>query len=80
MSYSRFGTDDSSVYVYADCDGYVACCGCILDKRWDYHSADEVVAHMEEHVAAGHVVPAHLLDPALYPDEDFVPYVSKFDA
>ncbi|ROR97803.1 hypothetical protein EDD28_2412 [Salana multivorans] len=71
MSYARFGPS-SDVYVYGDIAGYVACCGCILSDQWDFHSAAEIVAHLREHVAAGHNVPENLLDESLYPDEDFV--------
>ena len=71
MSYARF-SETSSVYVYADVGGYVACCGCILGDEWECHSAQEVVAHMREHEAAGHQVPVHLFDEELYPPEDFV--------
>lgn len=74
MSYARW-SEHSDVYVYAHYLGHVECCGCILDEAPDYHSADDVVAHMREHVTAGHKVPAHLLDPATYPPEDFEPLV-----
>jgi hypothetical protein len=74
MSYARFG-GGSDVYVFASVYGHVECCGCILGEPWEHHSADAVVAHMREHVAAGHKVPAYLLDPATYPPEDFEPYV-----
>ena len=74
MSYSRFSNAD--VYVYADVGGYVACCGCILGDKWDFHSAAEIVAHLREHAAAGHDVPDYLLDEGLYPDDDFVPMCS----
>lgn len=76
MSYARF-SPDSAVYVFAHADGYVQCCGCLLDNVWNYHSAADVVAHMQAHVDAGHDVPEYLLDPALYPDDDFTPYLEN---
>lgn len=74
MSYARLGADGSDVYVFASVGGYVECCGCLLGGRWDFHSAADVVAHLREHIAEGHSIPAYLLDPALYPAEDFEPY------
>lgn len=72
MSYARW-SDESSVYVFAHVNGGVQCCGCILNGQWDFYSADEVVAHMKEHVAAGHQVPERLLDVALYRADSFKP-------
>lgn len=71
MSFARFGPD-SDVYVYSDVGGYIACCGCILRDKWDYHSIAELVAHMQKHVDAGNKVPDYLLDPATYEGENFV--------
>jgi hypothetical protein len=62
------------VYVYADIGGYVSCCGCQLGDQWDFHSAPDIVAHLNEHVAAGHKVPADLLDEGIYEDSDFEEY------
>ena len=76
MSYSRFSNAD--VYVYADVGGYVACCGCWLGDKWDFHSPAEIVDHLREHVVAGHDVPDYLLDTALYPPGDFVAMCSTF--
>lgn len=33
MSYARFGWEGSDVYVYLDVDGYLTCCGCVLQER-----------------------------------------------
>lgn len=62
MSYVRFGSDGSSVYVYTDINGYLACCGCRLGDKWDFHSTDEILAHLREHQAAGHDVPDSVLE------------------
>jgi hypothetical protein len=65
MSYARFSNAD--VYVYLDCDGYLNCCACSLNAdesdalfpgSTHCHSTDEMLAHLAEHVAAGHDVPA----------------------
>lgn len=77
MSFARF-SDSSDVYVYSDVGGYIACCGCILGDKWDYHSVDEIVAHMEQHVTAGHTIPSDLLDPETYDGETFVPMCAVF--
>ncbi len=52
-------------------------CSCSLGTE-DLHSAEEVVAHMRVHIDAGHTVPAYLLDPTLYPDEDFIAMCDVF--
>lgn len=77
MSYARFGAT-SDVYVYAHVGGFVECCGCKLGDNWEHHSAAEIVDHLREHVAAGHLVAERLLDPAVYPSEDFVPMCDFF--
>ena len=78
MSYARWGTD-SDIYLFAHAGGFVQCCGCFLLIGWeskDLHSSEEVVAHMQEHVDNGHLVPADLLDPTLYDPTDFEPYTA----
>lgn len=59
MSYARFGWDNSDVYVYLDCGGYLTCCAC---GRWaspwpKFYSTDDMVAHLREHQSKGDVVP-----------------------
>lgn len=65
MSYARFGTD-SSVYVFLDVSGYFNCCGCRLAPgvATSTHAPTtaEMLAHLEEHRAAGHLVPDYCLD------------------
>lgn len=77
MSYARFGKN-SDVYVYDDVNGYIACCGCILGDKWDFHSVPEIIAHMEEHIAAGHTVPEYLTDKDTYEGVSFIPMCSTF--
>ena len=75
MSYCRFCPTDnpygwpaSDLYVYLDCGGYLSCCGCKLGNGnfAAYRTAD-MVAHVEEHERAGHVVRASVI-PALLAD------------
>ncbi|MGZ9829885.1 hypothetical protein ACXYTP_23510 [Tsukamurella ocularis] len=70
MSYARFSAE-SDVYVFAHYQGFVQCCGCILGDEWDFHTLDALLAHLQEHVAAGHTVPADLLDAGTYDAYDF---------
>lgn len=79
MSYARFGAD-SDVYLFAHVAGFVQCCGCSLrpsadDPAANLHTSGAVVEHLRAHVAAGHRVDEGLINPARYPDDDFVPYV-----
>ncbi len=65
MSYCRLGAD-SDVYVYLDCGGHLACCACLSDE-WAHNSTDAMIAHLREHIAAGHDVPGDVI-PALEAD------------
>lgn len=56
----------SDVYVYEDRDGWV-CCGCRLGQvSLSVSEPAQMIAHMREHVAAGHKVPAHALEAESY--------------
>lgn len=70
MSYVRFSAD-SDVYVFAHVNGFIQCCGCRLGDEWDFDSPEGIVEHLKQHVAAGHKVPADLLDPEVFSDFDF---------
>lgn len=63
MSYARFGSQGSDVYVYAGTDAY-HCCGCALEGREKFPTTRELVEHLRDHQTTGHVVPedtfAHL--------------------
>ena len=67
MSYVRFGKD-SDVYVYHHYQGFLECCGCILDPEgegWSFPSfktRSEMITHLEEHKKAGHDVPEYAID------------------
>lgn len=74
MSYCRFCPTDnpygwpaSDLYVYLDCGGYLLCCGCPLGNSFRAYRTADMVAHVEEHKRAGHVVREDLL-PALLAD------------
>ena len=82
MSYVRWSGQngpwdyESQVYIYDDVAGGTTCCGCWLDpegKNWrgDLDNSamhPETIAHVREHIAAGHKVPEfvipRLADPA----------------
>lgn len=53
----------SHVYVYDDTGGRITCCACRLDagkSNFNAQTEDEMVAHLAQHVAAGHHVPMSL--------------------
>ena len=62
MSYCRF-SEESNVYLYPHVDGGHHCCGCYLQRHTGefvmLDTLEEVKAHLETHVAAGHRVPQH---------------------
>jgi hypothetical protein len=64
VAYTRFGWDDSEVYVYMHIGGWLDCCSCRLKPSPHgsviLRSTDAMVAHLREHEAAGHVVPAEV--------------------
>ncbi len=59
MSYARFGSDGSDVYVYST--GYsLICCRCVLYAAPTTIECDthrEMLSHLARHKEAGHVVP-----------------------
>jgi len=64
MSYARFGCDGSDVYVFTSTAG-LECCGCALEDATAvpvFESNVAMIAHLERHVAAGHVVPDNCLE------------------
>lgn len=59
MSYVRFGQDESDVYVYPTEIGTrraVHCCCCL-----NAYTTSDAVAHLQEHLAAGDVVPEYVI-------------------
>lgn len=64
MSYVRWSSPghphsyDSSVYIYDNVSGGITCCGCDLsDDSWNCATAEEMIAHVEQHIAHGDAVP-----------------------
>lgn len=58
MSICRFFWGGSQVYLY-ESDRGIECCGCHLnecDVTFDEDDPEAIVAHLREHVEAGHVV------------------------
>jgi hypothetical protein len=76
MSICRFFWDGSDVYLFHHVGGYWCCCGCRLSDttnwRCGLEETDTVVDHLDEHVAAGHVVPIHAYEAfdAEHPDPE----------
>ncbi len=63
MSFVRFGVDGSQVYIYDDIDLGPHCCFCALaEQDFSTRDLDAMLAHVAEHRAAGHVVPAWVDD------------------
>jgi hypothetical protein len=68
VSYVRFGSDGSDVYVYLS-DRGLECCGCSLSERSVVtRDTGEMVAHLAAHAAAGHTVPEYAV-PELRADD-----------
>lgn len=89
MSYARFGWDGSDVYVFEHVGGFIQCCGCLLTEPEDgedfgfanFKTPREALAHLEEHVSAGHFVPSYTFgrmreDYKLVMDTPIEPYVT----
>lgn len=73
MSYSRW-TDDCDVYVFAHVDGGIACLyGLGGPGTHDFraYSRADLTAHLAEHEAEGHKVPAYLFNGDCYDPADF---------
>lgn len=63
MSVCRFSEGD--VYVFYNLDGVIECCSCQLtEERRTFKARDEetMIAHLDEHISAGHTVPAEAFD------------------
>lgn len=65
--YSRFGSD-SDVFVYKDEKIGTLCYSCPFDdaevdpRSRAFHTHDEVLAHLDDHLVAGHKVPRATID------------------
>lgn len=57
MSYARFGLGGSDVYVFLHVQGFLECCWCPLaGTNREFITTDAMVAHLNDHRAAGHHV------------------------
>ena len=56
MSYVRFGTDGSNVYVYGG-EHSIVCSCCGLDGPSDHFSYTSIIKHLRKHQEYGHCVP-----------------------
>jgi hypothetical protein len=63
MSVCRW-SDDSDVYVYYSIFGGIECSRCLLNGARIFNALDEpeMLAHLEQHKAAGHRVPCDAFD------------------
>ena len=64
MSYVRFGEDGSDVYVYCSVLGSFVCDYCLLENRRGFSSFTRsgMIAHLQKHIEAGHVVPSEAIE------------------
>jgi hypothetical protein len=77
MSYARWLANESDVYVFASCSGGIECCGCFLNGvsgSPNFPTSGEVIAHLNEHRAAGDLVADDTYEQILadYPDVNAV--------
>ena len=58
MSFSRFGWEDSDVYVFEHVGGFIQCCGCPYTSKDDFGMYDaktprQMLEHLDMHEADG---------------------------
>lgn len=60
---------DSDVHVYYRMSGDIECAGCRLSDTQSFSTKDEakMIAHLEQHKAAGHKVPSQAFDELAFP-------------
>lgn len=65
MSFSRFGWEDSDVYVFEHVGGFIQCCGCAISEdeislesfgMYDADTPREMLSHLDRHEEVGHNV------------------------
>ena len=79
MAYSRFSNSD--IYIYSHVGGWIECAACWLNEGSDEYSLfsmseeihDDVhlMAHVREHIKAGHDIPEGLLEEILSDGERY---------
>ena len=65
MSYCRYGTDGSDLYIYEDTNNRkLCCCGCCFTVAGDFYSGSPAVMlrHVRRHLRQGEHVPQHAID------------------
>lgn len=81
MSYSRFASEEavkkygvprSDVYIFEHVDGYMNCAACLLVKDFRATEVQDMLDHLDEHEAAGHIIPPDLRECLVedWPGED----------
>lgn len=88
MSYARFGSGGSDVYIYQHVGGFIECCACSLaepEEGEDVGFAElqtgrEAIEHLERHREAGDTVPDNAFEfiRHFHPDLDaqIEPYIT----
>jgi len=79
VAYARFGSDDSDVYVFLATSGHLECCACLLGDKWDFHTTDEMLGHLDEHRAAGHCVPQGCIDALVEDKAENDQWIARYD-
>lgn len=74
MSWTRFSTPGSDVYIFENVGGFIHCCACWLDGDARFTEPAPLRAHMEAHKAAGHGVPKCAWESLAYFEQNPVGY------
>ena len=61
MSYCRFTRGVSDLYIINTSYGVIQCLGCPLHGSVSIETRTEMIAHVKEHIEAGHLVPPYVL-------------------
>ena len=86
MSYCRFY--DSDAYIYEHVGGFIECCGCFITEPEDgelvgfyrANTAREMLAHIDEHIAAGDYIPQSAIERIKADNPDLDRQIEKYDA
>lgn len=63
MSYVRWGSEGSSVYVFLNVGGWLDCCGCRMrEGHVQCFTTEDMLAHLREHRDRGDCVPQFCFD------------------
>ena len=86
MSYCRFSNADA--YIYEHVGGFIECCGCFITEPEDgelvgfyrANTAREILAHIDEHIAAGDYIPQSAIERIKQEHPDLDKQIEKYDA